>query len=164
MRQIVVAGFLATALLGACSDGGAPADDAATTTTTRAGSTEAVEQTYDFSDDPDSAFCQRSRDAADQPVLDPFAPGLEPREVELRFRALTSRFRAFGEVAPEPLVEDLDLLVATFDRFAELLEAADYDFARLAETDVDPSVFDDPDLERVAARLAAYQEQVCQPA
>lgn len=162
---MVVAGFLAAALLGACSgsDGGDPAQDAAPTTT-HAGSTAAVDETYDFTGDPDSAFCQRSRAAADQPVLDPFAPGLEPREVELRFRALTSRFRAFEDVAPEPLAEDLDLLVATFDEFAELLDAADYDFARLAEADVDASVFDDPALERVAARLAAYQEQVCQPA
>lgn len=114
-----------------------------------------------FEGDPDSEFCQRSRAAAEEPVLDPFEAGLEPREVELRFRALAQRFAGFAEIAPEPLADDLALLDATFDDLAVVLADADYDFARLAADEVDVSVFDDPALAVVADRLTAYQDQVC---
>lgn len=114
-----------------------------------------------YEGDPDSPFCQRSRAAADQPVLDPFEAGLEPREVELRFRALAQRFEGFAEVAPEPLAADLTALDESFDDLADALESAGYDFARLAAADVDVSLFDDPAFTDVAARLAAYQDQVC---
>lgn len=155
----LVAATTAVVLLAACSDSDSDAGDAATTE-------DAVEATATtappaFQGDPDSAFCRRSRDAADQPVLDPFAPGLEPREVELRFRALAQRFRGFAEIAPEPLADDLGHLDERFDRLALLLEEADYDFVELAAQGADVSVFDDPALARIADRLAAYQEQVC---
>lgn len=157
--------LVVAAAAAACTEDGRAPDEAATTATTLAGSTVSAEELDpDFEGDSDSAFCRRSRAAADQPVLDPFASGLEPREVELRFRALASRFRAFEDVAPPPLAGDLELLVATFDDFAELLESADYDFDRLAERDVDLSLFDDPALARVATRLEAYQDQVCRRA
>lgn len=114
-----------------------------------------------FEGDPASEFCRRSRESAERPVLDPFAPGLDAREVELRFRALAQRFGEFAEVAPEPLADDLELLDERFGELSELLESADYDFARLAEQGADVSAFDDPAFEAVAERLAAYQEQVC---
>lgn len=114
-----------------------------------------------FDGDPDSEFCRRSHESAERPVLDPFAPGLDAREVELRFRALAQRFGEFADVAPEPLADDLALLDERFGELSELLEGAEYDFARLAEQGADISAFDDPAFEAVAARLAAYQEQVC---
>jgi hypothetical protein len=114
-----------------------------------------------FEGDPDSEFCERSRTASEEPVLDPFEAGLEPREVELRFRALAQRFEGFAEIAPGPLADDLALLDTTFDDLAVVLDDADYDFARLAADEVDVSVFDDPALAVVADRLAAYQDQVC---
>lgn len=114
-----------------------------------------------FEGDPGSPFCERSREAADEPVLDPFEAGLEPRDVELRFRALAQRFSGFADIAPDPLAEDLALLDQTFQDLAALLEDADYDFTRLADADVEVSVFDDPELAVVADRLQAYQEQVC---
>lgn len=116
-----------------------------------------------FEGDPDSEFCQRSREAAEEPVLDPFEAGLEPREVELRFRALAQRFEGFAAIAPEPLEDDLTLLDDTFGRLAAVLDDVDYDFEQLAAAEVDVSVFDDPALAAVADRLAAYQDQVCTP-
>ena len=115
-----------------------------------------------FDGDPDSEFCRRSRESAERPVLDPFAPGLDAREVELRFRALAQRFGEFADVAPEPLADDLALLDERFGELSELLEGADYDFTQLAEQGVDMSAFDDPAFAAVAARLAAYQDQVCE--
>jgi hypothetical protein len=140
----------ALALLTACGDedGAAPA----TTTTTAV---------PDFAGDADSPFCRRSREAATQPVLDPFAPGLDPREVELRFRALAQRFSGFAELAPEPLADDLALLDRRFEELAAILEEAGYDFQELAASGQDLAVFDDSALADVAARLTAYQEQVC---
>lgn len=114
-----------------------------------------------FEGDPDSEFCRRSRASADRPVLDPFAPGLDAREVELRFRALAQRFGEFADVAPDPLSEDLAVLDERFGELSELLEGADYDFGRLAEQGADVSAFDDPAFAAIAERLAAYQEQVC---
>ncbi len=158
IRRALVATTALALSLTACSGEG-PGDDAASTsTTTQATATTAPPE---FAGDPDSEFCQRSRDAAEQPVLDPFEAGLEPRDVELRFRALAQRFEGFAEIAPEPLEEDLTLLDAAFADLAVLLEEADYDFARLAEQGADISVFDDPALGAVADRLAAYQSQVC---
>lgn len=153
--------LLAAALLvGACSDDDGPSEDATPTedaTPPQTGSTEPPV----FEGDPDSPFCQQSRAAADQPVLDPFEAGLDPREVELRFRALAQRFGGFAEIAPEPLAEDLALLDDSFDQLAVALEEADYDFEQLAAGGIDVSVFDDPALAIVADRLAAYQDQVC---
>lgn len=114
-----------------------------------------------FQGDPGSPFCEASRAAAERPVLDPFEAGIEPREVELRFRALAQRFGELADVAPEPLAEDLGLLDERFGELSTLLESADYDFARLVEQGADVSAFDDPAFEAVAERLDAYQEQVC---
>lgn len=160
LRPLVVATVLAVLVTTACGsdDGGedaAPTDGATSETT----GTTAPPQ---FEGDPDSEFCRRSRQAADEPVLDPFAAGLEPREVELRFRALAQRFEGFAGIAPDPLADDLALLDDTFQDLAVLLEAADYDFVRLAEDGADISVFDDPALADVAVRLEAYQDQVCE--
>lgn len=159
LRPLVVATVLAVLVTTACGsdDGGedaAPTEDATTEPT-------ATTAPPDFEGDPDSEFCRRSRQAADEPVLDPFEAGLEPREVELRFRALAQRFEGFAEIAPEPLAEDLALLDDTFQDLAVLLDEADYDFARLAEDGADISIFDDPALADVAQRLDAYQGQVC---
>lgn len=139
----------ASALLTACGDDGGDDEGAAATTEP------------ELRGDPGSPFCQRSREAADDPVLDPFEAGLEPSQVELRFRALADRFEGFAELAPEPLAEDLARVDARFDRLATLLEDAGYDFEQLARAEVDLSVFDDPELAAVAERLAAYQTQVC---
>lgn len=160
LRPLVVATALAVFVTTACGgdDGG---EDAAPTE----GAAETTEDTAppDFEGDPDSEFCRRSRQAADEPVLDPFEAGLEPREVELRFRALALRFEVFAGVAPEPLADDLALLDDAFQELAALLEAADYDFARLAESGAEIAVFDDPALADVAVRLEVYQDQVCDP-
>jgi len=136
-------------LLAACGD-----DDTADPTPT---TTEVAR----FEGDPDSPFCRRSREAADQPVLDPFEPGLDPREVELRFRALAQRFTGFAELAPDVLADDLALLDERFDQLAGVLETADYDFEQLVGSGEDLAVFDAPELADVAERLAAYQDRVC---
>ena len=44
---------------------------------------------------------------------------------------------------------------------AALLDDADYDFAVLARSDVDVTLFDDPVFGDIAARIDAYQSQVC---
>ena len=159
LRPLVVATVLAVLVTTACGsdDGGEDAVPTEGATTETTGTTAPPA----FEGDPDSEFCRRSRQAADEPVLDPFEAGLEAREVELRFRALAQRFEGFAEIAPEPLTEDLALLDDTFEELAMLLEEADYDFARVAEGGADISVFDDPAIADVAARLEAYQDQVC---
>lgn len=159
IRRALAATAVLALSVTACSggDGSGDVDPAAAPTTGAPTSTAPPE----FEGDPDSEFCQRSREAAEEPVLDPFAAGLDAREVELRFRALAQRFEGFAEIAPEPLVEDLTLLDGAFQDLAVLLEEADYDFAELAEQGADISVFDDPALGAVAKRLAAYQDQVC---
>lgn len=161
IRRPLAGLLLAAALLvAACSDDDDPTEDAAPTDGTGTETT-ATTAPLVFEGDPDSEFCERSRAAADQPVLDPFEAGLDSREVELRFRALAQRFGGFAEIAPEPLADDLALLDDSFDELAIALEEADYDFEQLAAGGVDVSVFDDPALAVVADRLAAYQDQVC---
>jgi hypothetical protein len=157
IRPALAAVLAATLALAGCGDD--DADDAAPdeTTPTAPATTEPLE----FDGDPDSAFCRRSREAAERPVLDPFEAGLEPQEVELRFRALTQRFDGFAELAPPELEDDLALLDERFDELARVLDEADYDFAQVAASGVDLSVFDDPELGAVADRLSAYQAQVC---
>ena len=142
----LAAGIVLVAACGGDDDGGA----AATTT-----------EVARFEGDADSAFCRATRDAAERPVLDPFEPRLDPREVELRFRALAQRFGTFADLAPEPLADDLALLDERFDRLAAVLQDADYDFEALVGSGEDLSLFDAPELAAVATRLAAYQEQVC---
>jgi hypothetical protein len=155
-RSRVALVLAAAVLVTGCRDDGAEEPAAASSTAA------AVTTVPRFEGDPDSRFCQISREAAERPVLDPFAAGLPPEEVELRFRALSQRFRRFADVAPAPLEDDLALLVSSFDELARVLDAADHDFARLAEDDVDVSIFDDPALGAIADRLAAYQDQVCE--
>jgi hypothetical protein len=157
IRPALAAVLAAALALAGCGDD--DADDAAPdeTTPTAPATTEPLE----FDGDPDSAFCRRSREAAERPVLDPFEAGLEPQEVELRFRALAQRFDGFAELAPPELEDDLALLDERFDELARVLAEADYDFERVAASGVDVSVFDDPELGAVADRLSAYQAQVC---
>ncbi len=161
-RRAACAAIAGAILLGACGgDGGGRAlvrDDAVG----EFGATSTTEPVATFTGDPNSEFCRRSREAAADPVADPFAAGLRPEEVELRFGALTRRFDRLAEAAPDALEDDLALLVEVFDEFRAALEAADFDFAALAEAGVDPAAFDDPRLAPVADRLAAYQSQVCE--
>lgn len=159
-RSLAGATVCALLLATGCGDDGG-VDDALDATDDAAPEVTGSTPRPSFEGDPDSEFCQRSREAADQPVLDPFEAGLEPREVELRFRALAQRFEGFAEIAPEPLEEDLALLDQAFDELAVVLEDADYEFEELAAAEVDVSVFDDPALAVVADRIAAYQDQVC---
>jgi len=146
----LVLGAAVAACGGDGDDGGDEASDGTATTALP-----------EFEGDPDSAFCEASRAAADEPVLDPFAAGLDPAEVETRFEALAGRFDRFAELAPEALAADLALLDERLDRLAGVLADAGYDFERLVGAGEDLTVFDDPALADVAARLAAYQEQVC---
>ena len=151
---------LLLAVVGACSgDDQAPPDAAPAeeTSSTTASSTTVP----DFDGDPDSEFCRLVRSAGDRPVLDPFAAGLEPREVELRFRNLRSRFREFADAAPPELAPTLGDLLEALDQLGTILEDNDHDFARIAESGVDTSVFDDPAFTDVAARISAYDSQVC---
>lgn len=161
MIRPALAAVLAAAALALAGCGEDDADDAAPDETTP--TAPATSEPPDYDGDPDSAFCQRSREAAERPVLDPFEAGLEPQEVELRFRALAQRFDGFAELAPPELEDDLALLDQRFDELARLLDDAGYDFARVAESGADISVFDDPELGAVADRLSAYQAQVCTP-
>ena len=155
MRLVSLAGATVLVLLVAagCGDEG---EDAAATATT------ATTDEVVFEGDPDSPFCEASRAAADDPVLDPFEPGLAPAEIERRFDVLAQRFAGFADVAPPDLADDLRLLDRSFDELAALLASVEYDFEELARTEVDMSLFDDPVFTDVAARLAAYQDQVCE--
>ena len=115
----------------------------------------------DFSGDPDSEFCELVRGAGDRPVLDPFEAGLEPREVELRFRNLQSRFAEFADASPPELEPILDELLVALEQLGTILDDHDYDFAQVAESGADTSVFDDPAFTDAAARISAYETQVC---
>jgi len=148
-RRAALLALVAVAL--AACGGGRGGSDAAGTSTTTTG----------FDGDPRSPFCQRSRDAAAEPVEDPFEAGLEPAAVELRFDALVARFDRLAAVAPEPLAEDLDLLEQRLGELRQALDGAGYDFEQLVQAGVDLSLFDDPALADVADRLSAYQSQVC---
>jgi len=140
------AALLAAALLlTACGGGG---DGAAPSSTTSPG-------------DPDSPFCERSREAADEPLRDPFQAGIDPAEVERRFTALAARFDRLTEVAPPSLDEDLAVLDRRLDELADVLDGAGWDFEQLVRQEVDVSLFDDPELAAVAERLAAHQRDVC---
>ena len=163
LRSTVGAAACALLLAAGCGDDDGPEEAVEEPTAAAAPDVTASTTPPDFEGDPDSEFCQRSRAAAEEPVLDPFEAGLEPREVELRFRALAQRFEGFAAIAPEPLEDDLALLDATFAELAVVLDEADYDFEQLVAAEVDVSVFDDPALAVVADRLAAYQDQVCAP-
>jgi hypothetical protein len=114
-----------------------------------------------FTGDPDSDFCQLIRTAGERPVLDPFEPELPPREVELRFRALQSRFGEYAEVAPPELQEVLDDLVDALADLGDILEDHDHDFGELAGSGADITVFDAPEFVDAGSRIAAYQSQVC---
>lgn len=151
-RRAALGVLLGAALLAGCGDDDGDADVAGPTTT----------EVPAYEGDPDSDFCRLSRESADEPVLDPFAAELDPRQVEQRFESLATRFDRFAEVAPGPLEEDLALLDERFDRLGAVLADAEWDFANLIGSGEDLSIFDDPALADVAARLTAYQSQVCE--
>lgn len=159
MKRLTALLLTATIVVAACSDD----DDGenSTTSSTTASTTTTTDSVPTFAGDPDSAFCVEVRSADDAPVLDPFATGLEPREVELRLRALRLRFGDFAEVAPRELEADLDSVVASLDELDALLDASGYDFAALAESGADISLADDPAFATIGTRLLAYREQVC---
>ena len=115
-----------------------------------------------FTGDPDSDFCRLVRTAGERPVLDPFERGIEPREVELRFRNLRNRFAEFAEVAPPELSSVLGELLTALDELGAILEDHDFDFAQVADSGADASVFDDPAFEDAAVRIEAYDQQVCE--
>lgn len=156
------AGFLLAVLvaLAACSgdDGGSLPP---TSTATSSATDETTTTVPEFTGDAGSPFCALVTAADDRPVLDPFEAGLEPQEVELRFRAMQIRFAEFAEVAPSELADDLADLVTALDDLDTALDAAGYDFASLAESGADLSAFDAPQFFETATRIDAYRTQVC---
>jgi hypothetical protein len=151
-RGPCVLALAALVVVGCSSDGGADADDEAQSTTTSA-------EVPVFTGDADSAFCRLARE--DRPVLDPFEPGLEPREVELRVRQLRNRFDEFAAAAPRELRTELRSLVDALEELDALLEDHDYDFGALADSGADTSMFDRSEFGGLAVQIAAYRQQVC---
>lgn len=156
--------LLAAALLVAACDGGEGGppdrDRAETTSSTTSRPASSVPR---FTGDPDSDFCRLIRTAGERPVLDPFDPELPPREVELRYRALENRFGEYAAVAPPELEGVLDDLVDALAALGEILDDHQYDFAALAASGEDITVFDAPEFVDAGTRIAAYQSQVCRP-
>lgn len=153
-RGPCVLALAALVLVGCSSGGDADGDDEG-----QARSTTTTAEVPVFSGDPDSAFCRLARE--DRPVLDPFEPGLGPREVELRVRQLRNRFDEFAAAAPTELRSELRSLVDALDELDVLLEEHDYDFGALADSGADTSMFDRSEFGGVAVRIAAYRQQVC---
>ncbi len=155
----------AVLLVGACrsDDGGAEATSttasSAVSSTTSSPTAETGSSEPTFTGDPGSAFC-RSLDELG-PVADPFQPGLEPREVQLRLRALRLRTEDALAVAPPELSDDIASLVAALRDLDESLEEHDYDFSAAAEAGVDLSFANDAAFADAAVRIGAYREQVC---
>lgn len=149
-------------LVAAACNGDGDAAPQPTVTSTSSTVATATTPVPEFTGDPDSAFCRLVDEAADRPVLDPFQPGLAPRDVQVRFLALRNRFAEFREVAPTALIVDLDQVLDALDELETVLADADWDFAEVPEG-TDRSVFDDPAFADVSLRLAAYREQVCSP-
>lgn len=112
-----------------------------------------------FEGDADSEFCVRSRQAASEELTDPFSPGLDAAETERRLELVRERFSAVARFAPVELEADLDALVAALESMASTLEAVDYDLSRL--TEADRASFDGSGFGAAAARIDAYQSQVC---
>ncbi len=147
--RIVLAGLavfvLAVSVLESCA--GSSGDDATATTTTAAPTTSTTAPP-DYAGDADSPFCRLVSAAVDRPVRDPFEAGLEPREVQVRFLALSQRFSEFAAVAPPELSDDLDALVGSLQDLGDVLAAAGWDFSELARSGADMGSFDDPALRR----------------
>ena len=159
-RSIIL--LAATLFLAACDggDGAAPDQDAPEPTSTTTSPPSSLPR---FTGDPDSDFCRLIRTAGERPVLDPFDPELPPREVELRFRALENRFGEYAAVAPPELEDVLDDLVDALAALGEILDDHEYDFAALAASGEDITVFDAPEFVDAGTRIAAYESQVCRP-
>ena len=162
MRSHRTAWLIAAAVmaLAACTDrSDGNSADATTSSVTAAPSSTTTAP--DYSGDPDSAFCALVESSDDRSVRDPFEPGLDPPEVQVRFRALQLRFEEYADVTPVELRADIDAVVATFDQLDGVLAGSGYDFDRLAETSTDLGAFDDPSFAAAADRISAYQSQVC---
>lgn len=155
-RSLRVLGAIVCLVSVSCSGSGEDAAPEETVTSSTTTTTVLV-----FTGDPDSPFCQLLAESEDRPVLDPFEAGIEPSEVELRFRSLQQRFGAFAEVAPPELAPDIDALVSALDSLGEQLDAAGHDFSVLAETGGDLGEFDDQEFAEVGDRIASYRRQVC---
>lgn len=160
MIRTAAAIMIALAVL-ACSD---DADGSAAPASSTTEANEGVASTTappDYTGDPDSAFCAGVLESADRPLLDPFAAGIDGRELELRIRALVLRFAQLAEQAPEELADDLSDVAAALDALDEALAGHDYDLGAAGDAGVDRSVLDDPRFVDVATRVAAYTRQVC---
>ena len=135
-----------------------------TTTTTVAGAvadTTSTTTVPSYGGDPDSDFCQELSSAADRPLLDPFASGIDARELDLRLRALLVRFERLVSVAPPEVADDVALVAAGLVTLDEALARHGHDLAAAAEAGEDLSFLDAPEFGDVALRIAAYQQQVC---
>lgn len=114
-----------------------------------------------YEGDPDSVFCQELLAAADRPLLDPFAAGVDARELELRLRALLVRFETLVTTAPPAIADDVELVAAGIVTLDDALDRHGYDLGAAAEAGEDLAFLDAPEFGAVATRIAAYQDQVC---
>lgn len=144
-----------------CTDDAPPP---ATTTSTAVSTVQPDQSTTTvpiYDGEPDSAFCRELVGAADRPLLDPFAEGVDARELELRLRALLVRFETLVTTAPPPIAEDVELVATGLVTLDDALGRHDYDLGTAAEAGEDLTFLDAPEFADVATRIAAYQEQVC---
>lgn len=114
-----------------------------------------------YTGDRDSPFCVEVLEGADRPVLDPFAAGLDAREIELRMRSLVVRFDQLADLAPVELADDLDRVSIALESLDSALADHGYDLGAAGDAGTDLSTLNDPAFVDVGARVAAYADQVC---
>ena len=95
-------------------------------------------------------------------MLDPFEAGLDPDDVEVRFRALRFRFHDLADVAPPELRRRhrrLGRVASTSS--APCSPEHGYDFGELAASEAGVAAFDDPAFADIAAGSPPTATQVC---
>ncbi|MDE0805019.1 MAG: hypothetical protein OSA99_17065 [Acidimicrobiales bacterium] len=152
---------LAVAVAGCSDDAVAPTTTTSTAVSPVGSAPSSTTTVPTYEGDPDSAFCQELIAAVDRPLLDPFAAGIDARELELRLRAVQIRFETLVTIAPSAIADDVELVALGLVTLDDALDRHGYDLGAAAEAGEDLSFLDAPEFAAVATRVAGYQDQVC---
>lgn len=115
-----------------------------------------------FTGDADSAFCEVTRSFATEPGPDPFAPGLDPVDVQIQMRNAVLRLEQLVDAAPAEIEDDLTVLLGGLLTLENALREYDFDLTLAVASGVDIGDLNtDPAFRDAGTRVSAYQAQVC---
>ena len=149
---VLVVGVLVFAACGSSGSKKTNAQSSGSTTTAAGGATSST-TVPNFSGSSNYKYCQLAKDVEKNGTTQ------DTTNIKASFTEFDKVANEFLSAAPSAIKSDAQTLVDGVRKYEDVLKKANFDFTKVNPADVQS--FDDPKFQQAAARVEAYDAQVC---